>query len=142
MTAMRTIVRMKVVLDTSAVLAVILREPERVDVISLTRECELLAPAVLPYEIGNALTGLLKRRIHTVEQTRAAWCAFNGVPLELRQIDVGSALMVAARQRLYAYDAYVIQCAIEARCQLLSLDKGQSAAAVRENVVLRRETQQ
>lgn len=132
---------MKLVLDTSAVLAVVLNEPERVDIIGLTRGCELLAPSVLPYEIGNALTGLLKRRIHTVEQTRAAWNAFSAVPLELREIDVGPALMLAARQGLYAYDAYVIQCAIEARCQLLSLDKGQNEAAIRESVVLRRETQ-
>ena len=46
---------MKLVADTSVFLAVTLEEPERARIIELTAGTELLAPEVLPFEIGNAI---------------------------------------------------------------------------------------
>jgi predicted nucleic acid-binding protein len=78
---------------------------------------------VLPYEIGNALSSLLRRKVLSVEQLPAAWDAVQSIPVELLSIDVRSSLDLAARFGLYAYDAYFLQCAASERCPLLSLDK-------------------
>ncbi len=53
--------------------------------------------------------------------------------------DIGAALKIAARQGIYAYDAYMIQCCIETRSPLLSLDRRLNAATEREGVTVRRE---
>lgn len=47
---------MKIVADTDTFLAVALHEPERYELIRLTKEHDLVAPAVLPFESGTALT--------------------------------------------------------------------------------------
>ena len=58
-----TIVQMKIIADTNIFLAVVLEEPEKGRIIQLTAGHELAAPEILPYEIGNALTALVKRKV-------------------------------------------------------------------------------
>jgi hypothetical protein len=47
---------MKIIADTNTFLAVALNEPEKSEIIRLTMNHELIAPAILPFEIGKALT--------------------------------------------------------------------------------------
>ena len=49
-----------IVADANVYLAVILNEPEKKSIIENTRGVTLISPEVLPYEIGNALTAMLK----------------------------------------------------------------------------------
>lgn len=128
---------MKVVIDTSAVLAVVLSEPERGAMIAATRGCDLYAPAVLPYEIGNALTALCKRKLLNAQQMLDAWAAFAQVPIDLANIDMPAALAMAGRHGIYAYDAYVMQSALEQRAELLTLDKRMRTIAPSEGITLR-----
>jgi predicted nucleic acid-binding protein len=58
---------MKVLLDASAIMAVILNEPNRSTVITLTKNATLLSPEVISFEIGNALVNLFKKRKITVD---------------------------------------------------------------------------
>jgi len=51
---------MKLVADTNTFLAVVLNERERSGIIQTTTGYDLLAPDVLPFEIGNALSSMLK----------------------------------------------------------------------------------
>ena len=120
---------MKIVADTSAFLAVVLAEPARDWIIRATATHELLAPAVLPYEIGNALTAMQKRRVIEPHEMEAAWDAAERIRVELRAVDVRSALAIAARLSLYAYDAYFLDCAIRHGAPLLTLDRGLRHAA-------------
>ncbi|MDR2922532.1 MAG: hypothetical protein LBU85_04205 [Treponema sp.] len=53
---------MKMLIDASAIIAVILNEPNRNTVIALTENATLLAPEVISFEIGNALINLFKKR--------------------------------------------------------------------------------
>ncbi len=52
---------MQIVVDASALLAVLLAEAHREGVLAATRGVALCAPASLPWEIGNALSSGLKR---------------------------------------------------------------------------------
>jgi len=114
---------MKVVADTNTFLAVALEEPEKKKIIQLTVGHELVAPEVLPFEIGNALTAMMKKRTIEADELTSAWDMVQTIPVELRQIDIRSALEIASRFNIYAYDAYFIECAVSLRCPLLTLDR-------------------
>jgi PIN domain nuclease of toxin-antitoxin system len=55
---------MRKLLDASAIMAVILEEKGRAAVENLVEDADIVSPEVLPFEIGNGLTKLMKRRLH------------------------------------------------------------------------------
>ncbi len=120
---------MKIVADTNTFLAVALNEPERERIIELSEGCELVAPEVLPFELGNALSAMMKRGKLEAKHVAAAWEAIQAIPVELCRIDVRSALALAGRFGIYAYDAYFLECALKARLPLLTLDRAMKRLA-------------
>ena len=114
---------MKIIVDTNIFLAVALEESEKKNIIKLTVGHELVAPEVLPFEIGNALTAMMKKHTLETDELISAWDIVQAIPVELRQIDIRSALGIASRFNIYAYDAYFIECAISLRSPLLTLDR-------------------
>lgn len=118
---------MKVVIDACVVIAVVLDEPERAWAIEATKEGLASAPRSFPFKIGNALTSLVKRRRLSPDGMQAAWMASSAFKVTLRDIDIGAALRVAAANNLYAYDAYLLQCAIETKSKLVTLDRRMAA---------------
>ena len=52
---------MEIVVDTSAIIAVIVGEPQRQTLIELTAGADLIAPPSVHWEIGNALSAMLRR---------------------------------------------------------------------------------
>ncbi len=132
----RTIVLMKFVADTNTFLAVALDEPEKDWLIEATDGHNLVAPAVLPYEIGNALSSLVRRKVVTELQLPAAWDAVAAVPVELAAVDTRASLLLAGRFKIYAYDAYFLQCSLETRCPLLTLDQGMKRVARQLDITL------
>ncbi len=79
---------MKIIADTNAFLAVALNEPEKEWLIEATDGHDLMAPPVLPYEIGNALSSLARRKILVKREVAAAWDAATAIPVELAAIEV------------------------------------------------------
>ncbi len=127
---------MKIVADTNTFLAVALDEPEKQALIRATAGHALVAPAVLPYEIGNALSALARRKIITDTQLTGIWDAAELIPVELAAVDVRAALLLAAHFGLYAYDAYFLQCAQDTKCPLLTLDRKLQQVAEELNIKL------
>lgn len=127
---------MEMVVDASAVLAVLLREPQREALIGATRSAALLTPASTPWEIGNALVAGWRRKRLTPEQMATAWSSFQAIPLRLVEVDVLRAMRVAVEHGLYAYDAYVLEAALVRRVPLLTLDKGLAQAAQAAGVLM------
>jgi predicted nucleic acid-binding protein len=113
---------MQIIADTNVLLAVALDEPERQRIIDLTVGAEVFAPEILPYEIGNALSALVKRRRLTADQAMVALAATRRIPVRLLVVDVAQALRLATDCGIYAYDAYVLHCARALSYPLLSLD--------------------
>ncbi|WP_459922916.1 type II toxin-antitoxin system VapC family toxin, partial [Desulfatiferula olefinivorans] len=126
---MSTIVRMKIVADTNTFLAVTLHEPQRDDIIRLTLGHELIAPDVLPFEMGNALSAMVKRRKLTPDDALGIWDATRQIPVDLRPVDIRKALEIASEYNIYAYDAYFLVCAISLKCPLITLDRRMSEVA-------------
>jgi predicted nucleic acid-binding protein len=120
--------------DTSVIVAVVLNEPSKAGLVAATRGAELIVPASLHWEVGNALSALFKRRRIDLEQARAALESYDKIPLRLAEIDLEASVSLADRYGIYAYDAYVIECARRYQTPLLSLDGAQCQIARREGV--------
>jgi predicted nucleic acid-binding protein len=119
------------VIDTSAVLAVLLNEPTRPALITATEGCGLVGAPSLPSEVGNALMAGFRRRRLSVEAVLGAWAGYQKVRVRLAEIDLRNALEIAVESGLYAYDAYVLETARAERLPLLTLDGGLARAADR-----------
>lgn len=113
---------MKIVVDSSAFLAVVLSESERERIVDGTQNAELIAPEILPYEIGNALSAMLRRKRLKRTELMAAWDAFIQIPVRLAPCDIPAALEIAAGNGIYAYDAYFLQITARLRLPLLTVD--------------------
>ena len=125
---------MKIVSDTNILLAVIFNEPEKDNIIQLTSGNEAIAPEILPYEVGNALSAMIKRKQITQKEALNAQESINTIPVRLMSIDILQALKLAIDYNIYAYDAYFLQCAINQSCPLLTLDKGMKKVAKELNI--------
>lgn len=120
---------MPIVVDTSTVIAVAANEPLKPRLVEMTRGEELLAPATLPWEIGNAISAMFKRRRATLEQGLALIAQYRRIPIRLVDVPLQGSLELAAALNIYAYDAYVVQCAKQTGHAVLSLDAGLRNAA-------------
>jgi predicted nucleic acid-binding protein len=61
-------VLMNILMDASAIITMVINEPEKDLIINLTKDVELLFPEMVPFEIGNALTSLKRRKILNDEE--------------------------------------------------------------------------
>ena len=125
---------MAIVVDTSVVLAVAANEPTKPALIRATVGEELISPGSLAWEIGNALSAMLKRRRITVDEARAVITEYRRIPVRVIDVPVEECVRLAAKLGIYAYDAYMIQCAIVSGDPLLTLDVPLSEAARRAGV--------
>lgn len=120
---------MDIVIDASAIIAVLVNESKKATLLRLTQGAQLLVPPSVPWEIGNAFSAMLKRRrITTIEAIRAVE-AYAKIPLRLVDVELTEAVRLAGQLNLYAYDAYLLRCAARYKAPLLSLDQDLVAAA-------------
>jgi predicted nucleic acid-binding protein len=124
------------VIDTSVLIAVLVSQQERTQIIRQTEGYDLIAPGSVHWEIGNALAAMLKRKRLTYEQVRATLLAYEKIPIRFRDVDMQMSMDIAHEHDLYAYDAYIIACARESRCPLVSLDRNLMNAARKAHVSL------
>ena len=125
---------MNLVVDTSVIIAVLVNESERNRIIALTKGVDLVAPGSVHWEVGNALSAMIKRKRIGKAELIGIVRAYKRVPIRLVDIDMDSALQIAMERGIYAYDAYLVQCARESRCNLISLDRGLLKAAQESGV--------
>ena len=120
---------MILVVDTSILVAVLVSEAERERLIELTADADLLAPGSVHWEIGNALAAMMKRKRLELDQVAAIVKAYEQIPIRFHDVDLQAAMEIAADYNLYACDAYIITCAREHRCPMITLDRSLSQAA-------------
>jgi predicted nucleic acid-binding protein len=113
---------MEIVIDTSALLAVVGLEPERTELIRLTKGATLVAPSSLHWEVGNALSAMFKRKAVELDDALGVLDAYAAIPIRLVDPSLQQAVRLSQQLNIYAYDSYVIACAINQRAPILSLD--------------------
>jgi predicted nucleic acid-binding protein len=120
---------MDLVADTSTIIAVIANEPEKLLLIAKSQGYDLIAPRSLYWEIGNAFSAMIKRGRITLGQATAAIEIYEQIPIRLVDVDLRKALEIVDKHKVYAYDSYMIDCALNQNCPLLTLDGGLAYAA-------------
>ena len=125
---------MNIVVDTSIIIAAVTNEACKPQIVSLTKNADLLAPSSLTWEIGNAFSAMFKRQRITLEQAQKALGTFRKIPIRLVDVDLEKTLDIAKELDIYAYDAYFIVSAQKHRCRLITLDNGLLEAAKQANV--------
>jgi predicted nucleic acid-binding protein len=113
---------MEIIIDASAVMAVIVKEPERDLVIQLTKGAIILSPDMVIYEIANGLTKMMKKKIIEKERMINAFEYFKRIPMIIIEIDVKKALEIAWEYKIYAYDACYLEVAVRLNLPLLTFD--------------------
>jgi predicted nucleic acid-binding protein len=114
---------MNIIADTNIFLAVVLDEPEKEKIIENTEGVNLTSPDILPYEIGNALSAMLKRHKITPSEALPAFEATKIIPVRFLKVDIAESLKIAMEFNLYAYDGYFLQCARLTSYPLYTLDR-------------------
>jgi predicted nucleic acid-binding protein len=112
-----------IVIDSSALISVIVGEPERKRIIRVTRGNTLIGPGSIPWEICNALLAMFKQNRLTLEEAKKGASIFQNIPIRYLESDFISAIKISNQCNLYAYDAYFLDCAIRYKAPLLTLDK-------------------
>jgi len=120
---------MNIVIDTSALIAVIAGEPERTKIIEITHGNTLIGPGSIPWEIGNAFTAMFKQDRLTLEEAQKGLSIFKSIPIRYVETDFSNAVKLSKEINIYAYDAYFLDCAIRYKSPLLTLDKKLKEAA-------------
>jgi predicted nucleic acid-binding protein len=111
-----------IVIDTSAIVAVLLDEPEKQAMVEATMGSVICAPASLRCEVGNAATAGVKRRRLTRERARQLVTDFEQVTIRELTIDFDRAVDLGLELGIYAYDAYILEAARSSGFPLLALD--------------------
>ncbi len=114
---------MNIVVDSSIIIAVILNEKNKKEIIRLTKGANLIAPASLPWEIGNAFSAMIKRQRLKFSDSKVALKYYKDIPIRFIDIDIEDSLEIAYRYKIYAYDAYFISTAKTLNVPLISLDR-------------------
>jgi predicted nucleic acid-binding protein len=125
---------MDVVIDTSALIAVIVGEPERSRIVEFTNGNTLIGPGSIPWEIGNAFSAMFKQNRLTLDEAKKGLAIFDSIPLRYSKTDFVNTLKISKQANMYAYDAYFLDCAIRHKAPLLTLDRKLKTAAKNLNV--------
>lgn len=128
-----------IVVDCSYTMAMVMPDETRPASLSRALEGRLLAPALWPFEVANALRNVVRRGRLTGPDVPAL-CQ----RLEVYEIEVQAGSEGGVRQRylasqtheLTAYDAAYLDLALQRRCALATLDARLAEAAARAGVAV------
>jgi len=113
---------MEIVAGASVFLAVVLNESDRDWIICNTAGRSIISPEVFPYEIGNALIAMKRKRLLNVREILRAFDLAQRIAVRLVPVNISDAMKIALRFNISAYDAYYLQCYLENKLPLVSLD--------------------
>ena len=119
---------------TFVLIVVIVNEPQKAPLIEATRGADLIAPPSVHWEISNAFSAMLKRKAVTLHQALQAITAYQQIPLCLVDVELAESLQLPAELNIYAYDAYLLRCAMRYSVPSLTLDQQLSRLARVKNI--------
>jgi predicted nucleic acid-binding protein len=125
---------LNIIVDTSIIIGVILNENSKKDIIQLTKGANLIAPAFLQWEIGNAFSAMFKRNRLKLSDLKIALQFYREIPIRFIDLDLEDSFEIAYKNNIYAYDAYFISAAKNLNVPLFSLDKHLLEIALKEGL--------
>ncbi|GHV84529.1 twitching motility protein PilT [Spirochaetia bacterium] len=121
---------MEMLIDCSAVMAFVTEEAEKAAVLKMTKNSILIAPNVLDYEIGNALSKLYKRGLIDKSNTVSLFLIYKSLPINLIGVNINNSIDIFTKYTIYAYDAYYLDVASRLELPILTFDKTMKTVAM------------
>jgi predicted nucleic acid-binding protein len=116
------------VVDASALGALLFGEPDGPDVAKRLRGAELIAPALMPFEVANTCVKKMRRHPDQRDALMAAFGMLHRMNVVIVEVDHVEALALAERLGLTAYDASYLWLARRMSSELVTLDAQLAAA--------------
>jgi predicted nucleic acid-binding protein len=114
---------MDILLDASAIIAVMTDEPEGEKVVEYTHDAVIISPSMMYCEIANALTRMMRRKIITSKKQMVEFMKnFKLIPIKTVEPNIDGALEIAWDYKIYAYDAFYLEIAKRLKLPLLTFD--------------------
>jgi predicted nucleic acid-binding protein len=119
------------VVDASALGALVFGEPKAEEMAEALAEAQMVAPALLWYEVANLCLG--KIQAHPTQRDRIvrAFELARRLPIQIVEVDHPAVVELAEETGLTAYDASYLWLARHLGGELITLDKGMQRAASR-----------
>jgi len=115
---------MEIVIDTSAIIAAIADEPDGDTIIKLTENAILVCPSAILFEIPNALTKMIRKKLIDKDKMNQLLKSFQKIPIKLFENNPEDVLEIGWEYKIYAYDAFFLDAAKSLNLPLLTLDDG------------------
>jgi predicted nucleic acid-binding protein len=112
-----------IVVDTSAVAAIVFNEPDAEAVLRRIGDRRLVAPSLLPYELGNVLVVKTRRYPDLADELGQAFSFFEMLDVQLVDVPGEDAARLALETQLTAYDAAYLFLARQLDVDLVTLDR-------------------
>ena len=114
---------MEMMIDANIIIAIILNESTKPQIIAATSGISLVSTEILPYEIVNALSSMYRRKKLTKDEVIGACSRVSLIPIRLEKIDLENSLEIVCKYSVFAYDAYYLDLAQRLSLPLLTFDK-------------------
>jgi len=111
------------VIDASALAAIVFAEPDGGKVIQEIEDDELVAPTLLPLELGNVCLTKMRRYPTQRELLLSNYQMVERMEIRYIDLNVVSVLLLAEQRGLTAYDAAYLFLSIQLGAALVTLDK-------------------
>jgi predicted nucleic acid-binding protein len=111
-----------VVVDASAIAAVLFGEPSADEVAERLGSAQLAAPSLLPYEIVSVASGKVRRGEVPTDTAMTALAVFARMRVLLHEPDFSEVFRLTLRTRLTTYDAAYLHLAQSLSAELVTLD--------------------
>lgn len=120
---------MNMVIDTSAIIASVMRGPERDALAEAASGHVLIAPGCVRWEVCQALSVMVRQKGIDVVEARRGMDILDNIPLRFVDVDLDQVLSIASRMKGVAADAFLLETAIRYNAPLLTLDRSLGRAA-------------
>lgn len=120
---------MNMVIDTSAIIASVMRGPERDALAEAASGHVLIAPGCVRWEVCQALSVMVRQKGIDVGEARRGMDILDNIPLRYVDVDMDQVLSIASRMKGVAADAFLLETAFRYNAPLLTLDRSLGRAA-------------
>lgn len=120
---------MNMVIDTSAIIASVLRSPERDMLAKAASGHALIAPDFIRWEVCNTFSIMIRQKGIDVHEARRTMKILDDIPLRYVDVDTANVLAIASRLKGVAADAFFLEAALRYNAPLLTLDRSLGRAA-------------
>lgn len=122
------------VLDTSIVIALLSSEKERTIIIDAINGYDFICPESVIPEIGNAVSAMFKRQRIKFEDALRIIKGFKVLKIKFLPLNLSRAIEICNAYNIYAYDAYILECAESLKSDMVTLDKRMKEVAKKLNI--------